>query len=196
MLELYLIRHGKTYGNELKRYIGRTDESLSETGIDELAGRIYPEVDMVFCSPMLRCRETASILFPGQELYLIEDLRECDFGDFENKNYLELSGNPDYQKWIDSNGVLPFPHGESRENFIRRSLEGFEIVVSACLENNVSRAGLVVHGGTIMAIMEKYGRPKKGYYDWQMKNGCGISVAADLQEWQTKKELHVIEKLH
>ena len=51
-------------------------------------------------------------------------LKECDFGDFENKNYKELSGNPDYQAWIDSGGALPFPGGEDPEGFRNRCRGG------------------------------------------------------------------------
>lgn len=36
------------------------------------------------------------------------DFRECDFGIFEGKNYEELKENRDYQRWLDSGGVLPF----------------------------------------------------------------------------------------
>ena len=36
MKELYLIRHGKTYGNTLGRYIGTTDEPLCEEGREAL----------------------------------------------------------------------------------------------------------------------------------------------------------------
>ncbi len=57
----------------------------------------------------------------------MKSLRECDFGLFENHNYIELS-SPEYQAWIDSGG-RPFPEGESREAFIRRTLEGFREVV-------------------------------------------------------------------
>ena len=32
MLKIYLIRHGQTPGNKLKRYIGTTDEQLSQEG--------------------------------------------------------------------------------------------------------------------------------------------------------------------
>ncbi len=56
-----------------------------------------------------------------------------DFGQFEGKNYEELKDNPDYQKWIDSNGTLPFPGGEPREQFIRRSMEGFDWMMSDIL---------------------------------------------------------------
>ena len=49
-----------------------------------------------------------------------------DFGAFEGHNYQELSGDPAYQRWIDSGGTLPFPEGESREEFIRRNVAGYE----------------------------------------------------------------------
>lgn len=81
---------------------------------------------------MKRCVETAEILWPGfdqKKMQKVTDLRECDFGDFENKNYKELSGNGDYQAWIDSNGTLPFPNGESMDAFKSRCLEAFARIV-------------------------------------------------------------------
>ena len=124
MKELYLIRHGKTYGNTLGRYIGTTDEPLCEEGREALqaifeAG-LYPMPDVLYGSPLKRCRETASLIYPTLTQREEPLLRECDFGDFENKNYLELNGNPDYQAWVDSGGTLPFPGGESREAFQER----------------------------------------------------------------------------
>ncbi len=105
--------------------------------------------------------ETAGILFPGKSFHIIEELSECDFGEFENKNYKELSGNQDYQRWIDSNGTLPFPGGESREAFKHRSLTGFQKAVTQCIRNKCKTAALVIHGGTIMNIMEEYAdRPR------------------------------------
>ena len=117
MTEIWLIRHGMTEGNRYQRYIGKTDELLCEEGKEKLKEFFYPEPEAVFVSPLVRCRETAEILFPEKRLRIIDQLAECDFGDFENKNYLELSGNPDYQAWVDSGGILPFPNGESREEF-------------------------------------------------------------------------------
>ena len=52
-----------------------------------------------------------------------------DFGVFEGKNYLELQGDKRYQEWIDSNGTLPFPEGESREEFISRCDKGFRRMI-------------------------------------------------------------------
>lgn len=52
---------------------------------------------------MKRCMETAKLIFK-ENFYEVEELRECDFGIFENKNYKELSDCPEYQAWIDSGG--------------------------------------------------------------------------------------------
>ena len=190
MAELILIRHGKTAGNLLGRYIGsRTDEPLCDEGREELAGKQLPEVERLYVSPMKRCVETAEILWPGfdrKKMQKVMDLRECDFGDFENKNYKELSGNGDYLAWIDSNGTLPFPNGESMDAFKSRCLEAFARIVEevsgaeqewiASGKTGIFRAGIVVHGGTIMAILEQYGYPKAAYFDYQVKNGCGYRL--------------------
>ena len=93
MIQLYLIRHSMTAGNLKKRYIGRTDESLCPEGIVLLESyiqkNIYPEVQRVYVSPMKRCMETAKLIFK-ENFYEVEELRECDFGIFENKNYKEF----------------------------------------------------------------------------------------------------------
>ena len=170
-----LIRHGKTQGNLEYRYIGsRTDESLCPQGIAELKQKQYPAVVRVFVSPMKRCLETAAFLYPGVPVEIVEDFRECDFGDFENKNYAELNGRADYQAWIDSNGEMPFPNGESRAVFAARCVRAFQridIQTEAC--------AIIAHGGTIMAIMEQYAEPKADYYHFQVKNGEGFILNED-----------------
>ena len=173
----YLLRHGKTRGNLEKRYIGVTDEPLCVQGraeLEEQKNRF--RVQRLFVSPLLRCRETADILFPGMKQEIVEDFRECDFGLFENKNYLELSGEPEYQRWIDSQGTLPFPDGESREEFSERCVSAFYRMEEKCLREQTGSAAMVVHGGTIMSIMERVGIPAGSYYDFQVKNGRGFCL--------------------
>ena len=76
---------------------------------------IYPEVQRVYVSPMKRCMETAKLIFK-ENFYEVEELRECDFGIFENKNYKELSDCPEYQAWIDSGGTMTFREERIRKN--------------------------------------------------------------------------------
>ena len=162
-----LIRHGMTRGNLEGRYIGcRTDEPLCPEGIDALKQKAFPPVHYVFASPMKRCLETAAILFPNIPVEIVPDFRECDFGLFENKNYSELNGRADYQAWIDSGGELPFPGGESRKSFSARSVAAFRSLPPCGEKEN---RALIVHGGTIMAIMEAMASPKGSYYDFQVR---------------------------
>ena len=192
-----LIRHGETCGNKLKRYIGkRTDEPLTKEAEEMLKGLGYMCPEAVYASPMLRCTQTAGILFPGKTLNIIDELAECDFGEFENKNYMELDGNQNYQAWIDSGGLLPFPGGESREEFKKRNLKGFKKVVQSCIRKEIQSAALVVHGGTIMNIMEEYADENRSFYDWHVKNGRGYEVELDTGLWKKdRRSLHVIREL-
>ena len=174
-----LIRHGKTQGNLEHRYIGcRTDEPLCAQGIAELKEKRCPAVQRVYVSPMKRCLETAAILYPGIPAETVEDFRECDFGDFENRNYAELNGRADYQAWIDSNGEMPFPGGESRAAFAARCQKAFDAI---CRQTD--DCALIAHGGTLMAIMEKYAHPAGSYYDFQVGNGEGFLLNED-GSWQ------------
>ena len=185
MIKIWLIRHGMTEGNLKGRYIGRTDEHLCQEGKKALSELSYPVPDGLFISPMIRCRETAEILFPGKKFRIMDQLSETDFGDFENKNYRELAGNPDYQAWIDSGGNLPFPGGENREDFRKRTLEGFQRVIAICSRENLQSAALIVHGGTIMTLMEAWGRPERDFYSWHVKNGHCYVTETDEKLWQS-----------
>ena len=170
-----LIRHGETEGNQQHRYIGsRTDEPLCETGKEGLRKREYPLVSRVFVSPMKRCLETAQLIYPDISYEIVENFRECDFGTFENLNYTQLNGRADYQAWIDSNGEIPFPGGESRAEFAARCTAAFDALQMLDLPQDCA---MIAHGGTIMAIMEKYARPRGSYYDFQIKNGQGYVLS-------------------
>lgn len=182
-LEVLLLRHGQTQGNLEKRYIGKTDEPLllddteSMRKISALQKRLEQEgiagSQKLFVSPMLRCRQTAELLFPGQEQVAIDKLREMDFGRFEAKNYMELSADPAYQAWIDSDGRLPFPEGEDRECFIKRTMEGFRQMTEQAWRENCGQIAAVVHGGSIMAILSCL--MQDDYFAYQVPNLAGYA---------------------
>ncbi len=180
MLKIVLLRHFATAGNLRKRYIGSTDEPLCKEGIRVLDHIHYPKVEAVFTSPLIRCQETAKLIYPEISPIICMNLRECDFGEFENKSYEELSNNPKYQAWVDSNGTLPFPMGEDPKAFKKRCVMAFQAVVEKSLKAGYRTIALVVHGGTIMSILECYATPKKDYYYWHSENGKGY--IADIEE--------------
>lgn len=194
MLKIIFIRHGKTYGNTLGRYIGgRTDEPLCEEGIRLLKEKNYPEAEHVYVSPMKRCRETAEYIYPETQQEVNELLKECDFGTFENKNYKELAGNPDYQAWIDSNGTLPFPEGESSETFQERCCRGFVQCVEDAFSNGYQQAAIVAHGGTIMSVLSRFASPRGMYFEWQIKNGEYYELMLEKEIWDEQQLVTVIQ---
>lgn len=213
-IELFLIRHGATASNGRGCYLGRTDEVLSAHGraviqesYEGFAGRHGFAADrgLVFTGPMKRCRQTAELIFPeADNKIVIPEWTEMDFGDFEGKTYRELSGNPDYQAWIDSGGQLAFPNGEARSAFIERSMRGFQKMAEICkgsaLRRNLCqkkesqpqeggnryqiKAAVILHGGNIMAILSQL--CEGDYYDYQVKPGEGyrVFVQAGEQQWR------------
>lgn len=171
--KIYLIRHGATPGNLQGRYVGCTDEGLTEEAKmllsrkDRLEGRVYT-------SPMKRCIQTAGCLCASHGYMVVEGWRERDFGAFEYKNYRELKDDGRYQRWIDSNGTLPFPEGEDEMSFYKRCLNGFTEMLLA--EEAYGIDGTVIcilHGGVIMALLSKLWDGGGSFYDYRCKNAEG-----------------------
>ena len=207
-VNICLIRHGTTYGNSLARYIGVTDEPLLAGEPERLGvlaasyrqdGLIPEEAAHIWVSPLIRCRQTAAAFYPEAEQHCVSNLRECDFGKFENKNYREMDGDPDYQRWVDSNATLPFPGGESVEGFTARTVAGFRQAAEEMLrmsgglsaEGRVSSSGsmvLFVHGGSIMSIMSACLESDRAYYEWHVQNAEGYRAVLDVSAFLAGQE--------
>ena len=86
---LYIMRHGRTDWNVRHKLQGRTDIPLNEEGrrMAEKAGEEYRNIplDLCFCSPLVRARETAEIVLRGRNIPIRTDdrLREMSFGIYE-----------------------------------------------------------------------------------------------------------------
>ena len=176
-IKLTLIRHGSTKGNEEQRYIGRTDEGLSDKGIQIINEKksVYEKCDLLFMSPLKRCRQTARLLFPDMDALIIEEWKEMDFGCFEGKNFSELSNDSRYKAWVDSGCKGLIPDGENFDDFVNRTLLGFEKCVDICkTHTNVESVTAVVHGGTIMAILSSL--TNTDFFDYHVKNGEGYCL--------------------
>ncbi len=193
-MHIVLLRHGKTEGNEAHRYVGRTDEGLTETSRRQILGSrvdflrsVLRRADLtLLVSPLRRARETAALLCPGIPQQAVPDFREMDFGRFEYRNYEELMADPAsagiYQRFIDSGGTCGFPEGESRAAFSERVCRAYEALLPQLFTDDAGKTLLIVaHGGTLMALLERFGLPKRGYFDWQCACLGGFSgeLAAD-----------------
>lgn len=179
-LKIHLIRHGMTDANIFGQYIGcRTDAPLNPQGVEELRllrdNIDYPAIERLYSSSMLRCKQTAGVLYPDNEVRVIDKLREYDFGDFEGKTASQLEGMPAYADWTSGRIQSP-PGGESNEDFVKRICIGFNEVVADLLNSGRKNAAVIMHGGAIMMLLAATAVPRKRSVEWTSENGRGYSL--------------------
>jgi len=179
-LKIHLIRHGATDANYDGRYIGcKTDLPLAPEGLNEL--RLlkddidYPEIERLYSSPMLRCRQTGAVLYPDFEPVTVEELKEYDFGSFENKTAAELESNPNFIPWTSGRLSAP-PGGEDNSEFIKRICVGFNKIVLDMIEGGLTESAVIMHGGAIMMLLGVSAVPRHKPVEWTADNGRGYSV--------------------
>ncbi len=195
---VHLIRHGLTDENLQGRYIGHTDVLLSDDGKKQLAqlkeDTVFPPVQALFTSPLKRCKETATILYPENKPIEIEGFIEYNFGFFENKTAEQLEDHPVFPRWLaGEKGVEP-PFGESNEAFGKRVCETFEKVAEGLMKTGTTEAAIVTHGGVIMAILATYGIPELPMHEWLTPNGCGFTVKINPSLWMRAKKFEVFSE--
>ncbi len=179
-LKIYLIRHGATDANYKGEYIGcRTDIPLSPEGLSEL--RLlkddidYPEIQRLYSSPMLRCRQTGAVLYPDMNIIPVEELKEYDFGSFEGKTAAELESDPDFIPW--TSGKLAAPRGgEENSEFIKRVCVGFNKIAVDMVNSGITSSAVIMHGGAIMMLLAAAGIPRRSPVEWTSDFGRGYSL--------------------
>ena len=196
--QIHLIRHGLTEGNLNGQYIGSTDLPLADLGREQLQemadSRDYPGAGAFFTSPMKRCTETLSILYPAAAQIVMDGLRECDFGDFEGLTAEQLAEFPEFSDWIDGKIPAP-PRGEPGEKFASRISEAFEGIVNGLLKTGITSAVVVTHGGVISALLSRYGLPEASPAEWHCDPGMGFSVRIHPRLWMTDRVVEVFARV-
>ena len=194
---IYFIRHGAVEDTLKGKYIGRTDVHLSVKGknalkeIDEQFG--YPYAEKIYSSPLSRCTETCSVIYPKREIKTIGALSECDFGDWEGKTTAELAGDPNFSLWLQNSDKTPPPNGESGKEFASRVCKGFERLVEDIAASGAKTAAVVTHGGVIMTILSVYGIPQAESYRWRMDNGYGFAARITPILWMRDRVMEVYD---
>src|SRR5581483_10134224 len=95
-MEIYLIRHTTPHIEKGICY-GQSDIPLADSfqqELDKLLQFLPEKVDVVYSSPLLRCRQLAQHIYSEKEIILDDKLMEMNFGDWELKKW----NNIDQQK--------------------------------------------------------------------------------------------------
>ena len=196
---IQLIRNGLTDGNLDGKYIGHIDEPLNAEGREQInqmkKDYYYPAVDAVFSSPLIRCIQTAEIIYPAQKPLIIDGLIEYNFGEFEGKTAEELQTHPVFPGWLaGEKGVAP-PFGESNEDFSKRIATAFISIVDGIIESGVTKTAIVTHGGVIMALLSLFGLPQAPMHEWLTPGGCGYTVRVTPSLWSQGRKIEVVAQI-
>ena len=191
-----VLSHGMTEANEKGVYIGSTDLPLSDKGAAALAARAdeydYPRVHRVYSSPLRRCTETAEILFPDTELCTVDDLRELNFGEFENKSIDELAKRRDYNDWLKGGKDARPPKGESLEEMTARTYKAVHSVITDMMENGLTHCAIITHGGIISNMLSCFGLPKYDAKTLSCDFGMGFDIIVTAQMWLNSQAFEIL----
>ena len=198
--QLHLIRHGMTQGNIDGRYVGRLDLPLCPQGVQSLehlrTENTYPEVEMVYTSPLLRCMQTSDILFPSAPLTVVEDLTEMSLGDFEGKNFDMLRTSPSYLEWLENSADNTPPGAlESSREFADRVAVALNAILMNMSSDHITRAAVVTHGGVIMSLMSRFVMPSRPMGEWAVEFGQGYVIRTSTQMWMRDETFEVIGRV-
>ena len=186
-----LMRHGQTTLQAEHRYVGSTDDPLSPQG----AASLRPSTQVpaqVYVSRRRRTAQTADLVFPGARQLVVPGMEEMDFGKFEGRTVRELERDPAYRAWVDGMCEGRCPGGESKDEFERRACAAFLRLMDQAMADGKNRVVVVTHGGTIMAVMARYGIPRREFFSWRVEHGCGIALDAD--DWTQARTLRLIKE--
>lgn len=131
---LYLVRHGATEANERVPFILQgcgIDRSLSARGSQQAlaVGRFFangPEaIHSVYCSSMVRARETATAIAAavGKDAIELDGLQECDVGRWEGMDWdsIRREYSDAHRLFVENPDDNPYLEGESYGDVLRRA---------------------------------------------------------------------------
>lgn len=153
MKRIFLVRHGESEWNSVRRLQGQADIDLSARGVAQ-AEALRPVIeamapDHVVTSDLLRARKTAALL-GFDDAIRSEEFREIDVGDWTGQAIADLiaADGEAYRGW--RAGTFVPPRGETWHDFRSRAVNA---LTDAC---NVTRDRLLVvcHGGVIRALLD------------------------------------------
>jgi Fructose-2,6-bisphosphatase len=193
--KMHLIRTGGTDVGETRKFVGQLDLPLHPEKEKELAALarhfLYPQVEMLFSSPLTRCTKTAEILYPNTLTETLEDLSDMHLGRFEGKTFEQLRGDPDFSLWIHNSAAHTPPGGESAGEFAARIGYAVSSIFQRMMDEGMRDVAVVTHNGVIMTLLAAIGLPKRPLNDWVTPNGHGFTLLFTPEMWMRDRSAEV-----
>lgn len=184
-MKIYIVRHGETEWNTLRKLQGRSDTELNEMGIRlaEITAEALADIpfDIAYTSPLKRAYKTAEIIVGKRDIPIIVDerIQEVSFGKYEglgcSKENYEIP-DPEFEnffrapeKYVAKNGT------ESIEELCKRTTEFLkEITGNPELEDKTIL--IATHGAALKGLLSSIGnKEKKDFWGNGVHRNCAVT---------------------
>lgn len=184
---LYILRHGVTEWNRLKKVQGRADIPLAEAGerLAKMTGAAVEDIpfDICYSSPLIRARRTAELVLEKREskvpVILDKRLAEIDFGVLEGERFKDEEGN------ILSREMLTFfddpmnferpKDGENIQDVVRRTGAFYRgIIHDATLQDK--HILIASHGCAVRALLQNIDPCPGDFWRGCVPPNCSMTI--------------------
>lgn len=159
-IRLLLLRHGTPVIK--KALLGQTDCDITNAGLEQMHLAVQPlinQIDAVVTSPLIRCLRFARQLADknSKPLQIIDDLQECNFGDWDGWTYEKL--NQEKTKSAEQFFSDPFnnppPNAENLSMFYFRTVQAIKDLCKTAIEQQQDEFVFLVvtHAGVIRNLV-------------------------------------------
>lgn len=185
-LQILLIRNGST-NQALNSCLGaRCDDSLTEPEKLRIQQRetegFYPAVERVYTSSLMRCRETAYLIYPKQLAIVATELPAYDYGEVSGCSYDEIVSNPDYRKILSDPNSVGLPGAENFYGYEVKSATGFQNIVEEVIHTGGSSVAIVTYRESISAIANRFCVPRSERQICTLLPGDFLELEYDLEK--------------
>lgn len=182
----YLIRHGETSWNQLKKLQGHTDIPLNENGIKQakqIAKRLATlPIDMVYSSDLSRAKQTAEEIakfHPAARVRLAKEFRERCYGEWEGLHWDQINQlYPGYRGDRLNDGKFGI------ESFEAMQKRGMSKLLELCEAHPNQRIAIVSHGGFINSILHLISDGECGTGKTKMMNTSFNHISYQAGVWK------------
>ena len=185
-MRLYIIRHGETEWNVLKRFQGRSDIPLNDEGrrLARITAEALREVPFsrIYTSPLKRAYETAMIIKADRDIPVIEEPRiiEIGFGEYEGlccgKEHYNIP-DPDFMNFFEKPEAYKPPRGAEGIDELKARTADFlqEIVYNKDMENDTVLVS--THGAALRGLLSNITQVGiKDFWGSGVHKHCAVTI--------------------
>ena len=183
-MRLYIIRHGETEWNKVKRLQGQTDIPLAKEGIRlaKVTGEEMQHlpIDLAISSPLERALQTAQLLTEGRNVPILTDERiiEISFGEWEGECIFDSEALPKEFRQLfyeDPMHCIRPPKGETFADVCRRTGEFYQSLLANpdYADKNIL---ISTHGAAGRCLLSQFYEDKEDIWRGGVPKNCAVTT--------------------